>query len=160
MVDVERLLDGIDPETALAFFVSFARFESALLTCGLLAFRSEGDRAQVDRRRLAKELGAEFFEEVLASRRATTLIDAPPKKLIVTANLTVEFGRAPQPLRDTSQLVEAVWRVRNNLFHGNKLHHGNRERDKKLMQEALWVISFVMEKRADIRDVFERPLYA
>jgi hypothetical protein len=115
---------------------------------------SVGRCADVNWQKLADVLGPAFFEE--AAGHVPTLVNNPPKKLIVRDN-AAKFGPSPPAATDTGQLLQYARQVRNNLFHGNKMFAANRQRDEKLMREALWLIEFVMEKHPNLRIAFDEP---
>jgi hypothetical protein len=54
-------------------------------------------------------------------------------------------------------LLDAVWQVRNNLFHGNKMYPAGRDRDQALMLEALEVLNRIMIELPDIARAFDDP---
>lgn len=124
---------------------------------GLLRFTAEGDVAQLGQPRLVAGLGAGFFQTVQAARAAETLIAIPPKHFIVNGGGGVEFGPQPAPIETTSDLIGATWRVRNKLFHGNKLFPANRERDEGLMTDALAVLEMIVQALPDVSMAFREP---
>jgi hypothetical protein len=158
-INLAKLLDGIDKDLAFEFFAIFSRFESSLLDCNCLADERPGQLAKVSKAKLAEQLPSDFFEKAKDSGQASTLIESPPKKLVITEDGQVSFGDAPPPLTNTGELLRAVWQVRNNLFHGNKLRHSNRERDSALMQQSLWVIGLVLGEHPAVNARFTEPQY-
>jgi hypothetical protein len=102
-------------------------------------------------------LGAGFFQAVQAAHAAETLIAVPPKHFIVNGGDGIEFGPQLAPIETTSDLIGATWRVRNNLFHGNKLFPANRERDEDLMMDALAVLEMIMQALPDVSMAFREP---
>lgn len=154
MFDLNQLLDGLPERITITFFAAFARFEYALMQCQFLKVIGNDRRADVDWEKLVNTLGCGFFQE--AAERVPTLINDPPKKLVVR-NGVATFGLRPPAASDTRQLLQYARQVRNNLFHGNKMFAANRARDEQLMRECLWLIGFVMEKCPDIRPVFNEP---
>lgn len=157
MLTTEELLNGLSPELALRFFATFARMEFALKQRRLIRMTVEGDRAQLDQPGLVARLGAGFFQAVHAAHVAETLIAVPPKHFIVNGDGGVEFGAQPAPIATTSDLIGATWRVRNNLFHGNKLFPANRERDEDLMMNALAVLDMILQALPDVSMAFQEP---
>jgi hypothetical protein len=145
MLTIEKLLNGLPPDLTLRFFATFARMEFALKQCRLLRFTVEGDVAQIGQPNLVGRLGAEFFPAVHLAQVAETLIAIPPKHFIVNGDGGVEFGAQPAPIANTSDLIGATWRVRNNLFHGNKMFPANRVRDRQLMTDALAVLDMILQ---------------
>ena len=88
--------------------------------------------------------------------RAQTLINDPPKKLVVREGRAV-FSSRPSPVQNTKQLLQSAKGVRNNLFHGSKMFAADRPRDAQLMNEVLWLLEFIMEKQPRLRDAFDEP---
>jgi hypothetical protein len=113
--------------------------------------------AQIGHPHLVARLGPEFCQIVQKANGARTLIALPPKHFIVTGGGGVEFGPQPEPIRTTSDLVGTTWRVRNNLFHGNKLFSANRERDEALMTDALMILELIMQALPDASMAFREP---
>jgi len=131
--------------------------EFALKQCRLLRSVTKGDVAQIDQSRLTRNLGAGFFSAVQAMHVAETLIASPPKHFVVNEIGDVGFGDQPTQVTNTSDLIGATWRVRNNLFHGNKMFPTDRERDQRLMTDALAVLNLILEKIPDISSAFHEP---
>ena len=151
MSQLDQVLAGLPRDFTLQFFVTFARFEYALMYAGYVADRRR--RAEPDWSQLAEVLGEGFFSAVAGSGNAGTLINDPPKRLVLDEG-NVKFGRRPPPVRSTSGLLASARQVRNNLFHGNKMFAFDRQRDQLLMSEALWVLDRVMESIPPIRWAF------
>jgi hypothetical protein len=156
----EQLLEGLSPELALLFFATFARFEYALKRCSYLSKHEVGRPAEASRQALATKLGKDFFSEVQATGRAKTLIEIPPKNLLVAEHDGIAFEEGRIPPTNTIELLDQVWRVRNNLFHGNKRYPGDREYDEKLMSEVLWLIQFILQKKTELSEAFHEGLYS
>ncbi|WP_420969110.1 hypothetical protein [Bradyrhizobium sp. B120] len=157
MLTTEHLLNGLPPDLTLRFFATFARMEFALKHLRLLRFTAEGDVAQMGLPSLVARLGTGFFPAVQAAHVAETLIAIPPKHFLVNGAGGVEFGAQPAAIATTSDLIGATWRVRNNLFHGNKLFPANRERDERLMMDALAVLGMILEALPDVSIAFHEP---
>jgi len=68
-----------------------------------------------------------------------------------------QFGKPRSPAASTTQLLEDVRQVRNNLFHGNKLFATNCPRDRVLMVEAVGLIDLIMEDVPELRRSFSEP---
>jgi len=151
MFDMNHLLNGLPEDVTLTFFAAFSRFEYALME---LDFFRGTRRSKIAQETLAQQLGPSFFAE--AEARVPTLVHEPPKQLVVRDG-RFEFGEAPSPARDTKDLLGFAWRVRNNLFHGNKHLPANRERDERLMQEVLVLIGLILDKIPTLHSVFSEP---
>lgn len=157
MLTTDELLNGLPPDETLRFFATFARFEFAMKQCGYLRLTEHGTVAEACRERLGADLPADFFNSVRDARIATTLVEQPPKNLHVQDDAQPQFGTQAPPLTTTRQLLNAVWRVRNNLFHGNKMYPADRERDAALMNDALAVIDAIMQRKESLSSAFHDP---
>jgi hypothetical protein len=157
MLTADELLNGLPPDETLRFFATFARFEFAMKQCGYLRLTDHGTVAQACRERLGADLPADFFDGVRDARIATMLLERPPKELYVQYGAQPQFGSQAPPLTTTRQILNAVWRVRNNLFHGNKMYPADRERDAALMSGALAVIDAIMQRKQDLSSAFHDP---
>jgi hypothetical protein len=159
MLTVEDLLNGLPPELTLRFFATFARMEFALKQCSFLRIAAGGEVAQIGQPGLVLRLGAGFFTAVQAAQVVDILIALPPKHFLVNGHGGVEFGAQPAPVTNTSDLIGATWRVRNNLFRGNKMFPANRERDRRLMTDALAVLDMILEARPEVWSAFYEPQF-
>ncbi|WP_439501621.1 hypothetical protein [Aminobacter ciceronei] len=117
------------------FARTFRQTEHALKRSGYL--RKDKDIAEADWDEFAKKLGTEFFQHVIASGIAITLVGDPPRRLLVNMKWSPE---KTQPLTNVAQLiVNGVCRVRNSYLHGEKFvggPEGQFERDTTLVIEA------------------------
>jgi hypothetical protein len=157
MLTTDELLNGLPPEATLRFFATFARFEFAMKQCGYLRRTEHGRVAQACRESLCADLPADFFESVRDAHIATTLVERPPKNLFVQDDAQPQFGNQAPPITTTMQLLDAVWRVRNNLFHGNKMYPADRARDADLMDNAVAVIDAIMQRMQNLSSAFHDP---
>ena len=154
MLNLPALLDGLPENITILFFAAFARFEYALMRCGFLT--REMGRAEADWGTLADTLGDTFFLKVRDAPEIQTLIHAQPRKLVVRAG-AVAFGPALPVVRNVYDLLASAKRVRNNLFHGNKMFAANRQRDQQLMREVIWLLERIMEDQPGLRYAFDEP---
>lgn len=157
MLTTHQLLNGLPADETLRFFVTFARFEFAMKQCGFLRRTQHNRVAEACREKLSANLPGDFFEAVRDAQIAPILIQRPPKNLFVQAGARPKFGNELPELSNTRQLLDAVWQVRNNLFHGNKLYPANRDRDMALMDNALAVIDAIMQRDRDLSSAFHDP---
>lgn len=124
------------PEHATAFTALFARVEHALRRTGYA--RADQDRAVVDWRKFAKELGDGFFTYVCKSRRAVTLVGEPPRIYHRDRGM---LPKVQKPIKDVEQLfTRGVCQVRNSIVHGEKYVDFATPRDDALVNEANWVL--------------------
>jgi len=154
MFELSEILDGLPEKETATFFAVFARFEFALMHQGYLESTQESSRASPNWGRLATRLGNGFLDR--ADVVAPTIISEPPRKLIVQGG-QAGFGNASTPPVNTTQLLEYVRQIRNNLFHGNKMFARNRARDRQLITEAVNLLDLIMEEVPELRGSFEEP---
>ena len=157
MLTTNQLLNGLPPAATLRFFATFARFEFAMKQSGYLRWTEDGFVALACRRRLAADLPDHFLQSVREGQIAPLLVERPPKDLFVQEGVQPQFGDQPPAPTTTMQLLDAVWRVRNNLFHGNKMYPGDRERDAALMDDALAILNAIMQQKQNISSAFHEP---
>ena len=141
--------------TAAQFIATFLRFEFALKESG---FGPKKGDARVEWCRVGGELGQDFFDLISASEKAATLVKHPPKKQ-VTRNHQLEW-MDQNPPQNVTELLLAVRRVRNNLFHGGKsgdpeYDAGNPSRSTTLISEAQWVVEQAILRMEIVKVHFE-----
>ncbi len=131
-------------EAAEAFVTDFRQMEYVLKRNGYL--RKNKEVAEADWDLFAKGLGTKFFERVVATEIAKTLIGHPPRRLL--ANMQWSPPN-PAPLTNVAELViNGVCRVRNSYIHGEKFTggpEGQWERDATLIAEAHMVLKDAMD---------------
>lgn len=140
---------------AVKLIATFLRFEFALKESG---FGPETGDALVEWHRVGQALGQDFFEHVRASEKAATVVNQPPKKQ-VTHNHQLKW-RTQNPPRNVHDLLLAVRRVRNNLFHGGKsgdpeYDAGNPSRSTTLIREAQWIVEQAILRIDEVKIHFE-----
>lgn len=126
-----------NPHVAAAKFAAdFGAMEYALKRTSKYRRRNRAI-AEVDWDAFASDLGQEFFDHILESGIAKTLVGEPPRRLL--ANMQWDPPN-PAPLSNVVQLiVNGVCRVRNSYLHGEKFTggpDGQWGRDAKLVEEA------------------------
>jgi len=109
-----------------------------------------GDRhgvAETNWNALAAALDQPFFDHVVASGMAKTLIGDPPRQL--KSDGLEWMPKQTTPLTNVQQLiVQGVCRVRNSYIHGEKFRggpEGQWERDATLIEEAHAVLDEAMK---------------
>lgn len=135
----------MDPRNIKAIFeTDFGTMEYALKRSGYL--KTGRDYAAADWGAFAKDLGESFFDHVVATGVAKTLIGHPPRKLLNTLKWSPEH---PLPLRTVQDLIViGVGRVRNNCVHSEKFvggPEGQWDRDLTLVREAHAVLKAAIE---------------
>jgi hypothetical protein len=134
----------------IELFLLFSRFEYALKRSGFI--RAVGKpkpnklpRAEADWASLAGALGGSFFEFHRDSEKAQTIFQKSPRRAVARRvgidnppryELDWEEAAVPQ---NESDLVGAVRRIRNNLFHGDKTNPDH-ERNSLLISAALSIL--------------------
>src|SRR5262249_2920202 len=124
------------PPHAVAFTALFARVEHALRRNGYT--RSDQERAAVNWRQFATELGNDFFVSMRQSKRAETLIQEPPRVYHRDRGF---LPKIQEPITDVFHLFRrGVCQVRNNIVHGEKYVDLATPRDDALVTEAHYVL--------------------
>ncbi len=144
---------AVPKELVAEFFAVFARCEHAMKETGYK--RDDNGIAAPAWRRLADDAAA--WLEVPADgevARAIALLTGEPPKVHFFAN-----GWQDSPLRGANaiaQAINAVTRVRHNLFHGGKHSpEAKAGRDQRLVLAALTILLAVVEQGpTDIRNAY------
>lgn len=140
MHDYRNIIEGqIDPNVVL-FFALFSRTEFALKRGGFLVGQVGGS-AEPDWNNFAAALGTGLYNSLAAAPESNILFSQPPKRLVVQSANEVKFVK-PDDIKNLQMLFEAVRRVRNNLFHGEKVNLSPRDRD--LMEASVYVLNTAM----------------
>lgn len=134
-------------EEALRLFQLFARFEHALKKEGFVLGKVD-DPAMPHWDGFASKLGKPFYQTAVQEKAAKVLFSHPPKQQVVDVGKTTRW-KVKSPPKDAAQLLAAVRRVRNNLFHGEKLDP-NDGRDQELMIAALATLWIARQRCADV----------
>ena len=140
------------PHQAVRFFKIMMRLEFALKELGFA--ESNGRSIRLQRCRYVRErLPKQFLRGFRDSRSLTVLLDRPPSYQIVTRGGGLSWHRA-EPVTTTTELLHAVWRVRNNLFHGGKSGDPHRDRNDELIADSITVISELLQHDQDLHTLF------
>ncbi len=127
-------------KVADAFIRDFRATEYALKRSGFL--RQDREAAEPNWDLFAQALGKPFFEHVVDTGIAKTLIGDPPRRLLADMSWSPSN---PAPLTNVAHLiVNGVCRVRNSYVHGEKFTggpEGQWERDVTLIREAHAVLA-------------------
>ena len=139
------------------FFFVFSRFEHALSVTNYLTEGNIGVSA--DWNKFAREMNEVFH--VALSREVKKAIryyeEAPPKKQVVDFDSLTWKDVVPQTDYQLEKLLLLIRRVRNNLFHGEKLGvllEGDSERDTYLLKHGLTILYACLHTSTDIRKKF------
>lgn len=128
-------------QSVIEFFAMFSRFEFALLAAEYVG-GDVGDNAWADWDRFSTELHKSFFDNVRKDPEVEVIFREPPRKLVKQDEKICIFVDVAPP-SDSVNLLLAVRRVRNNLFHGSKVFF--RPRDKELVMAGTIVLRHALE---------------
>jgi hypothetical protein len=149
----------IDRDLVCEFFGWFARFEYTLKETGFCKAGRNGN-AEPNWRCLGEKIGRDLADckDQNVVGAIQYLVNDPPQ-------VQKCVGRRPEFREDRLQgenhgekAIEAVRRVRNNLFHGGKhTPHSPPGRDEKLIFCSLIILEACLNLREDLRSEFEAP---
>ena len=129
------------------------RLEFALKDAGYCAPGNCG-AAEVEWDRYAKEkLGVAFWTRIKGCSQIKVLIDSPPKKQVIDAAKTLKWAGVGAVM-SIQELVGAVRRVRNNLFHGGKSGDPDSDRNAELFEATLFVIDQILQEDSELQVIF------
>ncbi len=149
-IDCSRLDDH--PDDAVLFFKIMMRLEYALKDLGFAS--QTGTFLRVDWSRYANEvLEADFLRELVSTKSLNVLIGGPPSRQVLLGDAELSWDHA-DPIETTKDLLQAVWRVRNNLYHGGKTGHPDQDRNDDLIADSITVISRILRQDHELHDVF------
>lgn len=148
----------VDPKLVYLFFSTFARFEYALKETGQFCRRGRTGAAEPDWESFARSIAAqlESLPDPATKSAIAFLLANPPATQMYVAGRPV-FQDVPLRANSASeQAIEAVKRVRNNLFHGGKHSpHSPPGRDQALIESSLAVLEASLLLSAVVRGEFE-----
>lgn len=137
------------------FFYVFSKLEHALKRNKFLQDTKE---AKASWHLLADKLDESFFQSMKKAPSTQIIFRHPPKKQInQNGQLSWENKAAPQ---NTKELLEALLRVRNNLFHGGKYPSEPIEepsRNDELLCACLFVMNGIIQNEPNILMTFIEP---
>ena len=135
------------------FLLVFSRFEAAL-KCARYA-RQEGVRLFVEWRRFVREnQPAAADNNPLPVNDLRVLIEHPPARQQIIRERFEFPAEAPgrEPV-DSEWLLEMVYRVRNNLFHGGKWPV-QPERDAELLRACLVALTYYVDLSTEVTQAY------
>ena len=168
--DVTReMIDALPDEKrrlVFEFFFVFSRLDHALLKLGY--FQRQGEvkpaRAESDWTRFANDHDDRFLANNSPELQKAVLyyLEEPPKKQVVENQ---HLGWLPaEPDRNSRQLDRLlifVRRVRNNLFHGEKMEQllggSDLQRDRSLLENGLVILYACLALDEELKKVFFYP---
>lgn len=139
------------------FFFVFSRFEHALSVTNYLTEGKAGVSA--DWNKFARAMN-DVFRSTLSPevKKAIRYYEnAPPKKQVVDFDSLTWKDVVPRTDFQLEKLLLLIRRVRNNLFHGEKLSvllEGDSERDTDLLKHGLTILYACLQTNTEIRNRF------
>lgn len=150
-VDYSKIDEVADDGVRL--FKVMMRLEFALKDAGY-ASSDRRQAAEVEWDRYANEkLGSAFWRKIKGAANAETLIQTPPKRQVVDQSGNLDWEKAGT-VSSVQELVGALRRVRNNLFHGGKSGDPDSDRNAKLYVASLYVIDQILKEDDIVRTIF------
>ncbi len=139
------------------FFFVFSRFEHALLTANYLNESKGG--VSTDWNKFARETNDVFLASLSPNvERAIQYYEStPPRKQVVDFDSLTWKDVVPETNYELEKLLLLVRRVRNNLFHGEKigvLLEGDSARDTQLLKYGLTILYACLQSSPDLRKKF------
>lgn len=139
------------------FFFVFSRFEHALLMTNYLNESKSG--VSSDWNKFAREVNDVFLTTVSPEVKKAIYYyeQTPPRKQIVDFDSLTWKDVVPETNYELEKLLLLVRRVRNNLFHGEKvgvLLEGDSERDTQLLKYGLTILYACLQSSPDLRKKF------
>lgn len=136
-------------------FKVMMRLEFALKEIGYFRAAKTNQAAEVDWDRFANQLlGRRFFELIKASGNTRILIEHPPKRQSIDGEGHLHWDETGA-VSNIQEVTGSLQRVRNNLFHGGKSEDPDRDRNDKLVRDALCAVHAILLYDHDLRMMFE-----
>lgn len=136
-------------ELVCQFLLVFSRFEAALK--GATYARQDGERLIVEWRRFARETSAEA--RPLPMDALDPLVTRPPEREQVADHVLDWVAEARPETVTPEWVLEMVYRVRNNLFHGGKWP-ARVERDGELLRSCLAALAHFVDLEPRVTDAY------
>lgn len=131
-------------EDGIRLFKVMMRLEFALKE-GIYATAGRGDVVEIDWDRFANQgLGSDFFERVRGAQELEVMLSKPPQRQIKKENGGLDWQEV-SPVANVQEMVGAMRRVRNNLFHGGKSGDPDSDRNESLYIGALYLIDEILK---------------
>jgi hypothetical protein len=147
-------LPGDQWQLYIEFFVVFSRFEYALKRDGHVH-----ENGNINWDQAANKFEAAYSEAAKEfSTRASYLHGHPPQKMILTTAGVAWRALDTSTISETRRALLFLGTIRNNLFHGGKWPDGPKygvERDHRLVEDALKIITFFLSTDSNLRNIFE-----
>jgi hypothetical protein len=159
--DLGNQLDAEDRQLILNFFLTFTRLEYALMKCGYSTGSEK--RISIDWDKFADDYRHKFHEllDIYRNKELKEAVEYykenPPGKQVLINGIVSLKPEVPKEELQFKELINLVKRVRNNLFHGEKLSQllsGDDERDRALLQHGLIVLYTCIDVQTDLKQYF------
>lgn len=158
-MDIASPFQGLhlSPEVVCEFFAVFSRFEFTLKESGFI--RTSRGYAEPAWKDFSAAL-AKSFQSPVGSAQAKAiefLVNEPPMVQVSKDDWKYKslYGETP-----IEQALDAVTRVRNNLFHGGKhTPHSPPGRDEQLVRSSLAVLYACLEQDESLRSTYEQNVF-
>jgi len=143
------------------FFREFARFEYALKEAGYFYVGRYGE-ARTAWSRFQNEMAQrqDLFDCANRDPEIKYLIDLPPECRVVVKDGVFDWQPLPE-IKNMRDLVKAVERVRNNLFHGDKSgppsEANDPDRNRKLIRAGRRVLHLIHAHCDELAAKFDAP---
>jgi hypothetical protein len=153
-----QMMDGLESKDLVyEFFFVFSRLEHALMA----SYRKPNGGVAADWDKFAKDINEKFLENVSpeVEKAIKYFEDAPPKKQVIANGSLIWKTEEPQNDPQLQKLLEWIRRVRNNLFHGEKLQtlvEGDSKRDRDLLWHGLIILYACVGNHRDVENSFLR----
>ena len=148
-------------ELVCEFFGAFSRFEFALKESGFYR-PNRYDRAMPDWERFAQERASRLAPREGSELQAVlqVLLDQPAQVQVVDGHAIRWVHVALRGDSEGERAVDAVQRVRNNLFHGGK-HSPQSDpvRDESLLRSALDILDALLQLDDEVRFNYENAAF-
>ena len=143
------------PKDAIKFFKMMMRLEYSLKEYRYA--RRKGSTVEVTWDEFAKKLGKDFFRRIKNSGILKQLLEHPPKRQTLEDNRLL--WESVTEISNVQELLGAVRRVRNNLFHGGKHGDPDSERNDDLISDCITVIEKILENDDVLNTIFSGRKY-
>ncbi|WP_145930967.1 hypothetical protein [Immundisolibacter cernigliae] len=147
----------LSQELVCEFFAVFSRFEFALKDSGFI--RAHKGHAEPAWRDFSASIAATFSVTARSPLDSAIafLLGEPP--MVQVSRCDWEHKRL-HGNTDTERALDAVIRVRNNLFHGGKYTpHSPPGRDEALVRASLAVLYACLEQDESLRNTYEQNFF-
>ena len=142
------------------FFLIFSRFEYALKRSGYA--KGSSGWVKADWLEFGKEVEDKFNTQQCEELRDAVkyLKNSPPKKQILKDG-QLDWDCPREDEQEILRLINAIKRVRNNLFHGGKypsMPVTDSSRDRELIKNSIIVLKHLLYSSRDVKEKYFEPL--